>query len=116
MSQIADFTDSELWTVETTLRERYGEAPPVELAESEIRLRSSDRELTRCPVVYWERGDCHFVVVKSGDRRYRCQFFYRIHQQYGTGVTEYDDLTECMVSLLQAQADHERDRDSEATL
>jgi len=40
-------------------------------------------------------------------RRYRCQFFYRGYQQYGTGVHEYDDLSECMVSLLQAQADHE---------
>jgi hypothetical protein len=25
---------------------------------------------------------------------------------YGTGVEEYDDLSECMVSLLQVQADH----------
>jgi hypothetical protein len=46
------------------------------------------------------------VVVKTGDRNYRCQFFYRIHQMYGTGVEEYDDLTECMVTLLQVQADH----------
>jgi hypothetical protein len=46
------------------------------------------------------------VVVKTGDRRYRCQFFYRIHQMYGTGIEEYDDLTECVVTLLQVQADH----------
>jgi hypothetical protein len=29
-----------------------------------------------------------------------------VHRQFGTGVYEYDDLTECVVSLLQAQADH----------
>lgn len=115
MSQIADFSDSEMWTIDTTLRERYGEPVPVELAESEIRLRSSDRELTTCPIAYWERGGCHFVVIKCGDRRYRCQFFYRIHQQYGTGIKEYDDLAECVVTLLQAQADHERDQRSEAS-
>lgn len=109
MTAIADFTDKETWTVEQTLRERYGRAVPIEPAESQIRLHPTDRELTICPILYWEVGNCHFVVIKSGDKRYRCQFFYRVHQQYGTGVTEYDDLAECVVSLLQAQADHERE-------
>ncbi|HHC72294.1 MAG TPA: hypothetical protein ENK54_05290 [Thiotrichales bacterium] len=110
MRPIPDFSDSELWIVETTLRERYGRKVPYELAESDIRLRSSDRELTPCPIVYWEDGDCHLVVIKTGEKAYRNMFFYRVHQQYGTGVPEYDDLTECVVSLLQAQADHERER------
>ncbi len=35
----------------------------------------------------------------------RCQFFYRRRQMYGTGIPEYDDLAECVVSLLQVQAD-----------
>ncbi len=48
--------------------------------------------------------DC--AIFKTGERKYRCQFFFRVHQQYGTGVFEYDDLAECTVSLLQAQADH----------
>ncbi len=59
-----------------------------------------------CPVFVWESDDCHFVIFKTGERLYRCQFFYRAHQQFGTGVHEYDDLTECTVSLLQTQADH----------
>ncbi len=113
MHKIDDFSDSEIWTIETTLKERYGEPRQIELAESEIRLHPTDREVTLCPVVYWEDQDCHFVICKTGDRRYRCQFFYRIHQQFGTGVEEYDDLAECTVSLLQAQADYERERRSE---
>jgi hypothetical protein len=113
MTTIADFSDHELWVTETTLRERYGEAPSIERAESEIRLRRADRELAVCPVLFWQVGDCNFVVAKTGDRRYRCQFFYRVHQQYGTGVDEYDDLAECVVSLLQAQADHERQQQQE---
>jgi len=71
-----------------------------------MRLDRGRTELVPCPTVYWQADDCHFVVVKTGDRHYRCQFFYRIHQMYGTGVDEYDDLTECIVSLLQVQADH----------
>jgi hypothetical protein len=105
MPQVADITDSEQWIVRTALRERYGREVPLQIADSDIRLRPSDRELTSCPVFYWEDGDCHFVVFKSGDRKYRCQFYYRLYQQMGTGIPEYDDLTECVVSLLQVQAD-----------
>jgi hypothetical protein len=106
MSGIPDFSDSELWIIKSTLEERYGTSPEIQLAETEMRLNRGKTELVPCPTVYWEAGDCHFVVVKTGDRLYRCQFFYRIHQMYGTGVEEYDDLTECMVTLLQVQADH----------
>ena len=106
MSRISDFSDSELWTINSTLTERYGEAPDIQLAETEMRLDKGSTQLLPCPTAYWEYRDCHFVVVKTGDRRYRCQFFYRIHQMYGTGVEEYDDLTECVVTLLQVQADH----------
>ncbi len=107
MPEIPDITDSEHWIIETTLTERYGRKVEIQLADAEIRLMPSDRELTSCPVIVWEDLDgCHFIIFKTGSRKYRCQFFYRGYQQYGTGVHEYDDLTECVVSLLQAQADH----------
>jgi len=107
MAEIPDISDTERWILETTLKERYGRDVEFRLADAEIRLSPSDRELTNCPVVLWqdEQG-CSFVIFKTGDRSYRCQFFYRGYQQYGTGVKEYDDLSECVVSLLQAQADH----------
>lgn len=106
MRQIPDITETELWVVKTTLRERYGESMEPDIADSEIRLEPSDRELTQVPVIYWQAEDCNFVIFKTGDRNYRGQFFYRLYQQYGTGVREYDDLTECIVSLLQTQADY----------
>lgn len=107
MAVIADITESERWIVQTTLKERYGRDLEINLADAEIRLHPSDRELTVCPVLFWSDDEgCSFVIFKTGDRRYRSQFFYRVHQQMGTGVEEYDDLAECTVSLLQAQADH----------
>ena len=106
MAEIPDITDTELWIVKTTLRERYGEAIDPEVVSSEIRLRPSDRETTEVPALYWQVEGCNFIVFKTGDRSYRCNFFYRLYQQYGTGVREYDDLTECVVALLQTQADH----------
>lgn len=107
MAEIPDITETEHWILRTTLKERYGREVEIQLADAEIRLSPSDRDLTSCPVIYWnDEEGCNFVIFKTGDRNYRCQFFYRGYQQYGTGVHEYDDLSECIVSLLQAQADY----------
>ncbi len=107
MYEVPDISDNETWIVKTTLRERYKREVELQIADAEIRLQPSDRELTSCPAWYWQVDGCHFIIFKTGTRKYRSQFFYRAFQQYGTGVREYDDLTECVVSLLQAQADHE---------
>ncbi len=107
MTTIPDITDTEQWILRTTLRERYGRDSELQFADAEIRLHASDRELTLCPVVVWQAEDgCNFVVFKTGERRYRCQFFYKPYKQMGTGVDEYDALAECAVALLQAQADY----------
>ena len=106
MSAIPDITETEERIVQTALKKRYRRDLELQFADAEVRLNPADRELTICPVFVWEADGCHFVIFKTGERRYRCQFFYRGYQQYGTGIHEYDDLAECAVSLLQAQADH----------
>lgn len=107
MTEIPDINTTEKWIIETTLKERYDRLVEYQLADAEIRLSPSDRELSACPVIYWVMDGCHFTIFKTGDKNYRSQFFYRGYQQFGTGVYEYDDLTECAVSLLQAQADYD---------
>lgn len=107
MSTIPDFNDSELWVVKTTLKERYGHDIEIQLADSELRLDPSDRELTECPTLFWQVDKVSFVVFKIAPERYRCQFFYSIREQYGTGIEDYDNIGECVTALLQVQADHE---------
>jgi hypothetical protein len=107
MPEVSDITENEMWVVKSTLQERYDFDVELQIADSEMRLRPSDRTLTECPIFYWEVGDCHFVIFKTGDSKYRCLFYYRLYQQTGTGVPEYDNLAECITSLLQVQADHE---------
>ena len=113
MSDIEDFTESELWIIKTTLEERYGEVIEPMLADTELRLNPYATELTPCPAAYWEHQGCHFIICKTGDSNYRCQFYYRVHQMYGTGVEEYDDLSECVVTLLQVQSDYITNRDND---
>ncbi len=111
MGSIPDFNEAELWAVRTALAERYGEEREFELAETELRLDKHSTRLVPCPTVYWRDGACHFVVCKTGPERYRCNFFYRVHQVFGTGIEEFDNLTECVVTLLQVQADHQREQE-----
>jgi hypothetical protein len=116
MAAIADFTETELWTLQSTLEERWGKDSEIDLklAETDVRLSPSDRESTECPAVVWSHNDCNFIVIKSGLQSYRCQFFYRGYQQYGTGVPEYDDIGDCIISLLQVQADHSRESEMDS--
>lgn len=107
MNSIPDFTESELWTVHDSLRQRYGREIEIEQGDAELRLDPHSSTLTPCPVLFWHEDGVNFVISKVGDRRYRAQFFYRVHQQFGTGIDEFDNLAECTVTLLQVQADQQ---------
>jgi hypothetical protein len=105
---IPDFTEAEQQLVAAQLLHRYGQPVPLQLADSELQLNPITLDLTLCPTLYWNERGAHFVVCKVADGRYRSQFFYSETEQYGTGKDEYHDLRECVVTLLQVQADHER--------
>ena len=107
MTSIENFSDTELWTVRDTLAQRYGHTVEFEEVEVDMRLDPDGSTLTPCPALYWQERGTNFVLVKVGERRYRAQFFFRVHQQFGTGIDEFDNLAECVVTLLQVQADHE---------
>lgn len=106
MSNIPDFTDAERWVVETTLKERYGKPVEVQLADAELRMNPDDRELTACPTLFWTGDDVAFVLSKVGDSQYRTQFYYSVLEQFGTGHEQFDDLLQCVTTVLRVQADH----------
>jgi hypothetical protein len=113
MSAIPEIDDAERWVVESALRERYGKRVETQLADVELRLTPGDEQLTACPTLYWEQRGAAFVITKVADGRYRTMFFYPAEvqgEQYGTGRPEYDDLLECVSTVLRLQADHEKDR------
>lgn len=108
MTTTPDFTESELWTLRQTLKERYAREINVDLGDAEIRLHPDDRTLAVRPVAVWRERGVSFAIMKVGHNKFRAQFYYRGFQQYGTGRDEYDDLLQCVVTLLQVQSDHER--------
>ncbi len=108
MNTIPDFTEAEERLVSDLLQKRYGKIVPIQQADSEMQLGGDPEHLTSCPTLYWSERGAHFIVCKVAASRYRCQFFYSDTEQYGTGRDEYDDLENCVVTLLQVQSDHER--------
>ena len=112
---IPEFTDAELAAIREMLVQRYRKEVEVHLADSEVHLGADERDkhnpgTLNCPTVYWHERGANFVVVKCGADRFRTQFFYTPHDQFGTGIEQYDNLDECVAAVLQTQSDHERER------
>jgi hypothetical protein len=103
-----DFTEAEQEVVRAELAKRYGKRVDMLLADSELQLDPASTELVLCPTLYWTARGAHFVICKVGNGRFRSQFFYSDAEQYGTGKKEYRGLHTCVETLLQVQADHER--------
>ncbi len=107
---IPDFNSAECWVIESALKERYGHIVQIELADSELKLDPDTPVLTACPTVFWSERGCNFLIFKTREDRYRCQFFYSDDEHFGTGRAEFDELAECVSLLLKLQADHEKQR------
>jgi hypothetical protein len=107
-TSIIDFTSAQQEHVANLLEQRYNKTVDLQLADSELPLDTETEELTTVPTLYWSERGAQFVVFKIDEARYRCLYFYSEAEQFGTGHEEYDDLEKCVISLLQVQADHER--------
>lgn len=111
--KIPDIDDTERWVVESALKERYGKRVETELADVELVLSAQDEKLIACPSLYWEERGAAFVITKVAEGHYRTMFYYPQDdhpEQFGTGRPEYDDLFECVTTVLRLQADHEKER------
>jgi hypothetical protein len=104
---IPDFTDSERQLVSQTLFERYGRQVPVEAADAELQLDPLFDDFSTCPTLYWVERGAHFVVFKVAAKRFRAQFYYGEAEQFGVGKDEFDEIGDCVITLLQVQSDHE---------
>lgn len=106
--RIPEFSSSELDEITHTLTLRYRNPVSVEPVEAEIQVDPEGEELASCPGLYWEARGAHFIVFRLAEDSYRGQFYYSEAQQYSTGRDHFGSLRDCVTTLLQVQADHER--------
>ncbi len=103
MAQIPAFTEADLALMREALRERFGHAVEMDEVETEVRITPADRDLTTCPALYWEEDGCRFVLSKTGVNQFRSMFFWSVRDRFSTGQEEYDNLGDCIVTLLKMQ-------------
>ncbi len=108
MRQIPDFTETELWVVRATLKERYGRDIELQFADTEVQTGETGMEW--CPALFWSARGANFTVIKTGTQRYRAIFYYHPEHQLGTGVDAYDEIGEAVIGMLQVEADHNRNQ------
>jgi hypothetical protein len=101
----SEFDEEELELLAALLERRYGRATAFECAEAEIDGVSP----RTCAAAFWEARGAQFVLCKTGESRYRAQFFLGDAAALG-GPGEHEDLADCVNTLLRLQADDERRR------
>jgi hypothetical protein len=111
--RIPGFSASDLSLARACLKERFGRDVEVAEVETEVRLSPADRELAQCPALYWKEDGCAFVVAKTGPAGYRAMFYYSVKDRFGTGAEEYDNLGDCIITLLKVQEEEHARRSQE---
>jgi hypothetical protein len=104
---IKPFSARERSLVSQTLLERFGHAVPLQPVDAELQLNLLKEEFALCPSLTWTENGAHFIVFKTDDERFRSLFYFNEALLFGTGKDEFDNLGDCVITLLQVHADHE---------
>jgi hypothetical protein len=104
---IRPFSDRERNLIGQTLLERFGHAVALQPVDAELQLNLLKEEFALCPSIAWTENGAHFIVFKTGDERFRSLFYFNEALLFGTGKDEFDNLGDCVVTLLQVHTDQE---------
>ena len=104
MEPITDFDNDEMGIIQTVVDTPYRCPTPLNLADVEVQLEPPNPARQNRPAVHWLENGANFIVIKTGDERYRGQFFYRPSEIFTTEQDEYHQLADCIHSLLKIEA------------
>lgn len=104
---IKPFSAREKHLISQTLLERFGHPVALQPVDAELQLNLLKEEFAFCPSIMWTESGANFIIFKTGDERYRCLFYYNEAMLFGTGKDEYNNLGDCVVTLLQVHSDQE---------
>ncbi len=94
-----DFTQSEVDIIQKHVDDRWREKDHgVHLGDIEVDGKEQ-------PAAVWEHKHYTFIVIKIGAFKYRALFYFLRDKRFDAGVDEYNDLDECVDSIMKAQAD-----------
>ena len=94
-----DFTQSELDTIQKHVDDRWREK------DHGVHLCDIEGDWKEQPGAVWEHKHYTFIVIKLGAFNYRSLFYFLRDKRFDAGVDQYNDLDECVDSIMKAQAD-----------
>jgi len=107
MSDTIKFSSQDRRTFLLTLKKRWAnDEVSTQMVDVDVRVGESDKDTIKCPAFYWEYAEYHFLLMKTGENKYRPQFFYQDNEEAGVDIVEFDDIGECSMALLKLQANH----------
>ena len=106
---IKPFSARERNLISQALLERFGHAVPLQAVDAELQLNLLKEEFAMCPSVMWKENGANFIVFKTGDERFRSLFYYNEATQFATGKDEYDNLGDCVGTLMQVKTDQQEE-------
>lgn len=94
-----EFTQTELDIIQKHVDDRWREK------DHGIHLGDIAIDDVEHPAAIWEHKHYTFIVIKLEAFKYRALFYFLRDKRFDAGVDEYDDLDECVDSIMKAQAD-----------
>ena len=100
-----DFTASEIKLTQELIDNRWRDAKvSINLADIDFTKTGEDNAKSY-PAMVWEDKSTTFVILKMAAFNYKSFFYYLHDKRFDTGVDIYENLHECVDTLLKAQAD-----------
>lgn len=94
-----DFTQSEIDSIKKHVDSRW-KAKDHGIHMADIEVSGEEK-----PAAVWEDTYYTFVIIKMTAFTYKNMFYFMRDKRFDTGVDQYNDLDECVDSLMKAQAD-----------
>ena len=108
---IPDYTDEQVNAVQILINTRYGEDTELQFGDSEIQIDLQKKDISLCPVIFWNARDCNFAVMRTGEDQYCAQYFYNPHDQFSTQQVVFTDVEDCVSAVLREQSDRQREEE-----
>ncbi len=102
---VEDFNEHEINIAKKLIDNRWKNGNVnIHLADIEY-TKENEESPKPYPALVWEYKVTTFVILKIANLTYKSFFYYKNNKRFDTGVLEYNDLHECVMTIMKAQAD-----------
>jgi hypothetical protein len=111
---VSGYTEEQYSSAQAIVDKRYGEHIELLLADSDGPIDVDSGEASSCPALFWTARECNFIVLRTDEEVFLARYFYNPNEQFSTLQEHFNTIEDCVLGVLQAQSDHERELSEES--